>query len=247
MIVDAHVHIGPTKFVGRPHDLARVLKAMDESGIDKALLLPTVSTGSPYPADKVAEEVKKAPDRLVAFTVVNPKAPDAVEKLEEAVLKYGAKGLKIHPTFQALPADDEIWVYPLVEKAQELKIPVMIHSGEGPYALPWQIGLVAMDFPKVTIIMAHMGLCSLSYTDGAIKMAKRASNLILETSGVVYDVPITKACQAIGSDRIIFGSDAPTNNPIHEIKKIQVAKISEEDKRKILGENIARILGLWGY
>ena len=78
-------------------------------------------------------------------------------------------------------------------------------------------------------------------------MAKKASNLILETAGVVHDHPITKACQAIGSDRIIFGSDAPINNPLHEIKKIQVAKISEEDKRKILGENIARILGLWGY
>lgn len=247
MIVDVHTHIGYTKYVGDTLNAERILKIMDEAGVDKAVLLPALSTGRPLPADKAAEEVKKAPDRLVAFAAVNPKDTDAIAKLEEAVVKYGAKGLKIHPTFQALPADDEIWVYPLIEKAQELKIPVMIHSGEGPYALPWQIGLVAMDFPKVTIIMAHMGLNSLSYTEGAIKMAKKASNLILETAGVVYDNPITKAVNAIGSDRVIFGSDCPINNPIHEIKKIQVAKISEEDKRKILGENIARILGLWGY
>ena len=71
--------------------------------------------------------------------------------------------------------------------------------------------------------------------------------MILETAGVVYDFPITNAVNAIGGDRVIFGSDAPINNPTHEIKKIQVAKISDEDKRKILGENIARILGLWGY
>jgi uncharacterized protein len=247
MIVDVHTHVGYTKYVGDTLNAERLLRVMDETGIDKAVVIPALSAGSPLEAYKAAEEVKKAPDRLVAFAAVNPKEKDAVAKLEEAVVKYGAKGLKIHPTFQALPADDEVWVYPLVEKAQELKIPVMIHSGEGPYATPWQIGLVAMDFPKVTIIMAHIGLNSLSYTEGAIKMAKKASNLILETAGVVYDNPITKACQAIASDRIIFGSDAPINNPLHEIKKIQVAKISEADKRKILGENIARILGLWGY
>jgi predicted TIM-barrel fold metal-dependent hydrolase len=104
-----------------------------------------------------------------------------------------------------------------------------------------------MDFPEVTVIMAHMGLNSLSYTEGAIKMAKKAKNLVLETAGVVYDNPFTKACQAIGGERIVFGSDAPINNPIHEIRKVQVAKMGDEDKREILGENMARILGLWGY
>ena len=247
MIVDAHTHVGESKFIGHWLTAEMVLRVMDEAGVDKAVLLPALSVGRPLPADKVAEEVKKAPDRLVGFAAVNPKESDAVTKLEEAVVKYGAKGLKIHPTFQALPADDEIWVYPLMEKARELKIPVMFHSGESPYATPWQIGLVAMDFPEVTVIMAHMGAISLCYTDAAIKMAKRASNLVLETTGVVYDDPIAKACEAIGSDRVVFGSDAPINNPIHEIKKIQVAKITEEDKRKILGESIARILGLWGY
>ena len=247
MIVDVHTHIGYTKYVGDALNAERVLRVMDECGIDKAVLIPALSAGRPLPPEKVAEECRKAPDRLVGFTAVNPKENGAVDRLEEAVVKYGAKGVKIHPTFQALPADDETWVYPLVEKAQELKIPVMFHSGEGPYALPWQIGLVAMDFPEVTIIMAHMGLNSVSYTDGAIKMAKKAKNLILETAGVQYDNPITKAVNTIGGDRVIFGSDIPINNPIHEIKKIQVAKISDEDKRKILGENIARILGLWGY
>ena len=129
MIVDAHTHVGESKFVDFMTTAESVLQVMDESGVDKAILLPALSAGRPLPAEKVAEEVKKAPDRLVGFAAVNPKEKDAVDKLEEAVVKYGAKGLKIHPTFQALPADDEIYVYPLMEKAQELNIPVMFHSG----------------------------------------------------------------------------------------------------------------------
>lgn len=247
MIVDIHCHIGESRFSNEPRTAEWVLKVMDESGIDKAVLLPTQGMGRPTPAQTMAEEAKKAPDKLVCFAAVNPFDKDATTTLEQAVVKYGAKGLKIHPTRNGIAADDKLLIYPLIEKAQELKIPVMFHSGESPYATPWQIGLVAMDFPKVTIIMEHMGCNSFIYTDPAIDMARRASNLILGTTGVVHDHPIAKACRVIGSDRVVFGSDAPLNNPIHEIKKIQVAKISEEDKRKILGENIARILGLWGY
>ena len=89
----------------------------------------------------------------------------------------------------AVVADDEFYIYPLIEKAQELNIPVMFHSGDGPFATPWQVGLVAMDFPKVTIIMEHMGFDSLCYTDAAIKMARKAENIILGTTGVMYESP----------------------------------------------------------
>lgn len=246
MIVDIHTHVGRTKYGDLTINAERIITECDAAGVDKAVLIPTTSSGVIAPAEDMAREAKKAPDRFVFFAGVDPKRSDAVEKLEEAVVKFGAKGLKIHPTFLGLAADDER-VYPLIEKSIELKIPVMFHSGEGPWALPWQIGLVAMDFPKATIIMAHMGLNSLCYTDAAIKMAKKAPNLILETTGVVFDHPIAVAVNTIGADRVIFGSDCPINNQIHEMKKIEVAKISDEAKRKILGENIARILGLWGY
>ena len=244
MIFDIHAHIGETKYADRIIGAETILEIMDLSGIEKAILLPTISTGRIMPAKQLQKEVQKAPDRLVGFAVVNPKDPNSVNEFDEAVTKYGAKGLKIHPVFMALAADDETWVYPLVEKAQELKVPVMFHSGEAPYATPWQIGLVAQDFPEVTIIMEHMGCNAMVFTDAAIKMAKRADNLVLGTTGVVYDFPITKAVNAIGSDRVIFGSEMPMNNPVHEIQKIRDTKISDEAKEKILGLNILRILGM---
>ena len=242
MIFDIHAHFGETKFGDKDITAETILSIMDASGIDKAILLPTISTGRVLPARRMKEEVQKAPDRLVGFALVNPKDPHAVTDFEEAVVRYDARGLKIHPVFMALAADDEFWVYPLIEKAQELGVPVMFHSGEAPYATPWQIGLVAQDFPKATIIMEHMGFDAMCFTDAAIKMAKRAENLILGTTGVMYDFPITKAVNTIGSDRVVFGSEMPINNPCHEIQKIRDAKIGDDDKEKILGLNILRIL-----
>ena len=93
MIVDVHTHIGETKFTDDVITVEKVLRAMDEAGIDKAVVIPGVSTGRIIPAERVAEEVRRAPDRLVPFASVNPKEKNAVIKLEEAVVKYGAKGL----------------------------------------------------------------------------------------------------------------------------------------------------------
>jgi predicted TIM-barrel fold metal-dependent hydrolase len=244
MIFDIHAHIGATKFADKFITAETILGMMDNSGIDKAILLPTISTGRVMPSSIMEKEVQKAPERLVGFSLVNPKDPDAVKDFEDAVINHGAKGLKIHPVYMALAADDETWVYPLVEKAAQLKVPVMFHSGEPPFATPWQIGLVAQDFPLATIIMEHMGCDAMVYTDAAIKMAKRAENLILGTTGVVYDFPITKAVNSIGSDRVVFGSEMPMNNPAHEIQKIMCTKLTEKEKEKILGLNMLRILGM---
>jgi predicted TIM-barrel fold metal-dependent hydrolase len=60
----------------------------------------------------------------------------------------------------------------------------------------------------------------------------------------MYEFPITKAVNTIGDDRIVYGGEIPMNNPLHEIQKVMLAKISDESKEKILGRNIARVLNM---
>jgi len=48
----------------------------------------------------------------------------------------------------------------------------------------------------------------------------------------------------VGEDRIVFGMDFPAYNPGPEISKVRDAEITEAQKKKIMGENAARILGL---
>jgi len=245
MIIDFHAHIGLSKvFGGKYCDAEAVVEVMDKAGIDKAVLIPTASSIHTRLYEDVVEAVKEFPERFIGFTLVDPKKEDAVENMEKVVTRYNLRGLKLHPTFMAFAADDEELVYPIVQKAEELQIAVMVHSGQSPYATPWQVGLLAMDFPKVPIIMAHMGLDEVVYIDAAINMAKRAKNLILETTGVTAEAKIAQAVREIGASRVVYGSDMPFHNPEVEMAKVKGAEISDEDRRLILGGNAARLFDL---
>lgn len=245
MIIDFHAHIGISKvYQDRKYTSDKVIEMMDTCRIDMSILIPTASSRNPEPFKDVVKAVEKYPGRFIGFVLINPKANNALEILEEAVKKYKIRGVKIHPTFMAVAADDEQLVYPIVQKAGELGVPVMIHSGETPWATPWQVGLTALDNPDVTIVMAHMGLAEIINMDAAIKMAKRAPNLILETTGITAEDYIAKAVNEIGPERVVYGSDMLSHHPMVEMEKVKRANITEEAKRLILGDNAKRLFDI---
>jgi hypothetical protein len=122
----------------------------------------------------------------------------------------------------------------------------MVHSDPSIYATPWQVGLLAMDFPEVPVVMAHMGFVDVIYNDAAINMAKRAPNLYLETCGVSAEAKVAQAVQEIGASRVLYGSDMPFHDPAFDMARIEYAKISAEDKKLIMGENAKKLLDSLG-
>src|SRR6202171_3971658 len=82
----------------------------------------------PLTNDFVSAIVKRHPKRFAFFASVDPWKPDAVAQLERAVKELGAKGAKFHPSMQDLYPSDERH-FKLWEKAAELKIPCLFHTG----------------------------------------------------------------------------------------------------------------------
>ncbi|MBW2145902.1 MAG: amidohydrolase [Deltaproteobacteria bacterium] len=242
MIVDFHAHIGQSKIFGnRFANTKSVVEVMDRHKIDRAVLIPTASSVNTRYYEDVKEALEEFPDRFYGFFLANPREENVCDLLDMAINDYGFMGVKLHPTFMAFAADDHDLVYPIVEKARELNICVMIHSGQSPYGTPWQVGLVALDFPDVRVVMAHMGLDEIVLCDAAINMAKRAPNLYLETTGVTAEAKIALAVHEIGASRVLYGSDLPFHNPSVEMSKVKYAEISDEARNLIMGENAERL------
>ena len=150
----------------RPEDFCvtveRLIKDMDAGKIDKSVVLGVGympwNAYDPNSAAYVKSMVDKYPERLVGFYTGNPTGGyEEAKRLEEAVTKYGLRGLKMLPSYNYVALNDRrIW--PLYEAAQALKVPVMVHTGWSAmpkgkmlaYDHPLYLEDVMVDFPDLS-------------------------------------------------------------------------------------------------
>jgi predicted TIM-barrel fold metal-dependent hydrolase len=256
LFIDVHNHVFKYQqtvygYYGQP--MEELMERMDKNGTDKALIFPGPPEFFPESFKEannyIIEAVKKFPDRFIGSCMTTPVwGKLAIEEIERCA-KAGLIGVKLLPHHHGYYAIDGEIMDPMMEKIAELGLILTTHSDfDHKKCSPYQVIRLAERFPKVTIMMAHMGMNS-DNTASVPDLVKDHKNLILDTSAapnLPYDV-FVKPMQIV-PDQVVFGSDTPTLSPEVELKKIEVAEelygLTKEQKKKILGENAARILGL---
>jgi predicted TIM-barrel fold metal-dependent hydrolase len=172
---------------------------------------------------------------------VNPSfGKEALQEFETAVTEWGFRGLKLMPPKHGYRVVDQI-VYPLLEKARQLKVPVSIHSAQE-QCHPCDIGFMALEFPEVDFIMDHMGYRY--FARQALLAARHAPNLYLATTAVPEPEFIKNAVKAIGPERVLFGSNGPGMPPDLQLEVIRRCKLDAEAEALVLGGNAARLYRL---
>lgn len=120
-------------------DLGEVrLREMNEGGVDVQVLShagPTTQKLSPDVAvrmarltnDRLAETVRKTPDRFAGFAVLPTPAPEAAaDELERCVTELGFKGAMINGLTNGKFIDEpQFW--PILARAEELDVPIYLH------------------------------------------------------------------------------------------------------------------------
>lgn len=156
--------------------------------------------------------------RVRPIAGVDPRRPDALDLLTEALDVHGLGGLKLYPPRGYLPGDAA--TLPLIGACVERDLPVVIHTAfvgwphRGARANPLHVGDAQVEFPDATFVLAHSGHPlwfeeTLQVTTSHPSTYAELSNWneLLHEDPDAYVRLVCRARDVVGAHRIIFGSD----------------------------------------
>jgi len=255
-LIDDDAHRGAKEVLASPEN---VLRFLDDNGIERACCInyvsPDVMGFTREVNDWSARFTRDHRDRLVAAGSVNPlhelNARDEIRR----VLDLGIGMIKIHPPHQLFSPNaykrGELWqVAEIYRECEERGVPVMFHTGtsifpkaRNVFADPMPIDDVAIDFPQLTIILAHAGRPL--YGETALFLARRHANVFVDVSGIPPKSLLRYFPRvAEMADKVLWGTDWPSpgiNSPKKNVEQFLGLGLGENIERKILYDNAAEI------
>ena len=231
---------------------------LDRCGVDRAVLInyvaPEVLGFTAEVNQFVADYVKEDPKRLIPCGSVHPRHSLNVQAEMDNLVRLGIRLIKIHPPHQLLYPNDYLSGMKELEiiyrAAEGNGIPVMFHTGtsvfpgaRNKYGHPIYVDDVAVDFPKLKILLAHGGRPL--WMDTAFFLIRRHPNVYLDISGIP---PKSLLRHFPRLDEIahktVFGTDWPGPG-VPDIKQVldqfKALPMSEETRKQILETTAASL------
>lgn len=252
----------------------KLLASMDSAGIDFTCICAVDNADNELLTAELAQMQNQAvgaiaqsnPDRVMALAGVDPRRADAPDMLKRCFEEYGMKGLKYHPDSGYDPASPES--YKLLEIVQANSGLLLTHTGplmppaRCKYSDPMLLADLAVDFPDLKVIAAHMG--QMNWRPWAA-LASHQPNLHGDLA--MWDAfafghyelfcrELRDLIDYAGISKVLFGTDNPIFGIVISTKEwIQLIRglprnapaginFTDEEVDAILGGNAARLLGL---
>ncbi len=231
-MIDYHTHVGEQHHYSEEF-LREAFKMRDEPAlkttlaehaqavaqVSRAVVLAFRSRllGFNVPNEYVAEYCRSDPGKLIAFACVDPHDHDALVELKECVGNLGMRGLKTSPIYQGYAPMDERML-PIYRFCEDNGVPILTHHGTTfprralvKWAHPQQLEQVALAFPELRIIIAHLGH---PWEVETISMMRKHPHIYSDVSGLFYRpwqlYNSLMLCKEYGVwNKLIFGTDYP--------------------------------------
>jgi predicted TIM-barrel fold metal-dependent hydrolase len=239
MIVDCHSHIMEypghlsDEFVreanargrGKPLDLhvppERHWKAMQN--VDRVVVfgMRAFHSGFVTPNEFIADYADRYPEKVIGFASVDPIRDNVRETLHQAFDVLKLKGLKLGPIYQNVHPTDKRMME-IYEFCQARNLPIMIHQGTTfprlaplKYSLPILLEDVALQFPNLRMVIAHLGH---PWIEDTLVLIRKQPNLYSDISALHYRPwqfyqALILAKEYGVLNKLLFGSDYPFTTP----------------------------------
>lgn len=283
-IIDIHTHTFPDKIASRAietlkansHTVAftdgtvnRLASSMEEAGISYSVVQPVAT--NPQQVVHVNDSSMRINERsgetgIISFGCMHPDFEGWDNELVR-IREAGIKGVKLHPVYQGVPADDERNVR-ILRRCGELGLIVLVHAGwdigfpGNDNALPERIARALDLAGDVRVILAHMGGWQ-SWPD-ALKFFAGRDGVMIDTAFSLGEfVPngdgyysgrdeclmlgadeFVSMVRAFGAERVLFGTDSPWASQLETVKGIDALPLSGAEKSAVFWENTAGLLEL---
>jgi hypothetical protein len=181
---------------------------------DRTRVVPEVN-------EYVAEFVAAAPTRRLGFLSVHPEVPGAEAELERARTELGLVGIKLGPNYQVFdplgPAAFRVY-----ELAERHGLPILFHQGASPvreaplrFAHPLLMDEIAIAFPQLRVVMAHLGH---PWQRETIVTIRKHPHVYADVSALFYRPwsfyeGLRLAHEWGALEKLLFGSDFPIATP----------------------------------
>jgi predicted TIM-barrel fold metal-dependent hydrolase len=238
-LFDAHTHIGlddPDGFRCTAEQLLATLAPMRSRAVVFPMHEPA---GYPPANDRVIATARASGGQLVAFCRLDPRVEPAAEA--RRCIDAGARGIKLHPRAEGFGLLDR-GVREIVAVADELRLPILLHAGRGIPALGAHVLDYAREFPNARFILAHAGVCDLSW------IWRR----VADHPNVFFDTAWWSAADQLAlfslvpPGRILYATDIPFGTPqqtvISVFRSALQAGLSGEQLAGVASGQLERIL-----
>ncbi|MCY3977517.1 MAG: amidohydrolase family protein [Chloroflexi bacterium] len=212
--------------------------------------------------DKTALFVQAYPERLIGFMSLHPHDPRSLDELERCRCDLGLRGIKMGANYQIFHPL-EARALAIYEQAQRYGLPILFHQGTSPvrmapirFAHPLLMDEVAMRYPDLKIIMAHMGH---PWTVDTAVVIRKHPNVYADISGLFYRAfgyyeAMIRATEWNVLDKLLFASDFPvttaaeTFDALHKVNDIVAGtpfpRVPEDKLEAIIYRDSLALLGL---
>ncbi len=242
---DFHVHLGKSAGIYRPLPLDQIIPYIERYNIQNIALMP-FELDTDIDNQNIIKLSKKYNSIHGLFWIQKNRVQEDFNILRKE-LNDSLIGVKFHGSFEKISVTNEVYS-PIMELLNDKNSVLLIHCGrfkDGHFdsVTSYKHAIeLAKKYPKIKVVLAHMGGNDTSIVKKAVTAATSLSNVFFDTSGISTPYRVEYAVKALGPHRIIFGSDYPWCSFRGNYYNIEDSLLDEKTKHCIFYENFINLI-----